>query len=167
MQKPHEMRYFDYVNAAYERVRDALERDALAICRAATKTSAARAASLAAELRINVGGLEVGTDVAIVVTGMTERPAAPTSPRTAVLGLEWKAAALPRLFPFMRAELAIYPLAPTETQLDFHGWYEPPLGAVGGALDALVGHRIADAAVHRFVSDVAAYLRATLSAGTT
>jgi len=163
VKRPHEIRYFDYVNASYERVRDVLERDALAICRAATKTSAARAASLAAALRINVAGFEVGTDITIVVTGMQETAAAPTSPRTAVLGIEWKAATLPRLFPFMRAELAIYPLAPTETQLDFHGWYEPPLGAVGGALDALVGRRIADAAVHRFVAEVAAYLRATLA----
>ena len=51
-----------------------------------------------------------------------------------------------------------------ETQLDFSGQYEPPLGAVGDAVDALVGHRIAEASVHRFVTDVARYLREHLAA---
>ena len=59
----------------------------------------------------------------------------------------------------MKAELSIYPLTPTETQLEFVGHYEPPLGIVGGALDATVGHRIAQASVDRLVTDVARYLR--------
>jgi hypothetical protein len=53
-------------------------------------------------------------------------------------------------------------LTATESQLDFFGVYEPPLGAMGKALNAMVGHRIADAAVHRFVGDVAGHLRETL-----
>lgn len=69
---------------------------------------------------------------------------------------------MPSLFPFMKAELSIYPLTATETQLDFLGVYEPPLGALGKALNAIVGHRIAEASVHRFVSDVAGYLRQSI-----
>ena len=53
----------------------------------------------------------------------------------------------------MTAVLAVYPLTATETQLDFSGQYDPPLGAVGDAVDALVGHRIAEASVHRFVTE--------------
>jgi hypothetical protein len=78
------------------------------------------------------------------------------------LHLEWAAANMPSLFPFMKAELAIYPLTATETQLDFSGLYEPPLGAVGKALNAIAGHRIAEVAVHKFVNDVAGYLRESL-----
>ena len=48
--------------------------------------------------------------------------------------LEWEAATMPRLFPFMKGDLDIYPLTSTETQLDFSGIYEPPLGAVGRGL---------------------------------
>ena len=77
--------------------------------------------------------------------------------------LEWQSARAPRWFPLMKAELAIYPLTATETQLDFLGHYEPPLGWLGSAIDAAVGHRIAEAAVHRFVVDVADYLRRTIS----
>ena len=79
------------------------------------------------------------------------------------LQLEWEAARMPRLFPIMKADLSIYPLTATETQLDFKGVYEPPLGPLGKAVNAMVGHRIAEVSVHRFVSDVAGYLRKTLA----
>ena len=69
---------------------------------------------------------------------------------------------MPRLFPLVKANLSIYPLTATETQLDFKGLYEPPLGLLGKAVNAMVGHRIAEVCVHRFVSDVARYLRETL-----
>jgi hypothetical protein len=59
----------------------------------------------------------------------------------------------------MDSVLTIYPLTATETQLDFLGRYDPPLGVVGDAMDALVGRRIAEASVHRFIGDVARYLR--------
>ncbi len=67
-----------------------------------------------------------------------------------------------RLFPLMKGELSLYSLTSSETQLDFSGFYEPPFGAVGRTMNAIVGHRIAEVSVHRFVSDVAAYLRQTL-----
>jgi hypothetical protein len=79
------------------------------------------------------------------------------------LQLEWQAAKMPNLFPLMKAELSIYPLTASETQLDFLGLYEPPFGAVGKAMNAIVGHRIAEVSVHRFVSDVTAYLRQVLA----
>ena len=162
MSSPPEIRYFDYVNAGYEQVRDILRRDALAVCRAATKTAAARAASLASELHVNIGGFEIGTDINITLAEVEERPADVKSPRTTTFALEWEAARRPRLFPFMHAKLVVYPLTATETQLELMSRYDPPLGVVGAALDALVGHRIADASVHRFLSEVAAHLRLTL-----
>jgi hypothetical protein len=41
--------------------------------------------------------------------------------------------------------------------------YTPPLGTIGSALDSLIGHRVADASVHRFVTDVASLLRGELA----
>jgi hypothetical protein len=78
------------------------------------------------------------------------------------LQVDWKAASAPGLFPLMKAELAIYPLTATETQLDFSGRYEPPLGWLGTVVDTAIGHRIAEASVHRFVAEVAHYLRTEL-----
>ena len=82
---------------------------------------------------------------------------------TTFMRLRWKAARAAALFPSMDAELIVYPLARDETQLELHGRYSPPLGAVGSALDSLVGYRIADASVHRFMTDVASLLRNELA----
>lgn len=161
MSKGREIRCYDYINQPYERVRDALSRDAPTLFQSATKAAASRAQSIASELRVNVGGLGVATDINISVNKIEETSEA-VAGRITRLHLEWAAANMPSLFPFMKAELAIYPLTATETQLDFSGLYEPPLGAVGKALNAIAGHRIAEVAVHKFVNDVAGYLRESL-----
>ena len=59
----------------------------------------------------------------------------------------------------MVATLSAWPLSPEETQIEIEGDYTPPLGAVGRALDAAVLHRVAEAAVHRFLEDVVEQLR--------
>ena len=163
MGKGRKIRCYDYVNHPYEQVRDALTKDALVVFQSATKAAASRARSIASELRVNIAGIEVGTDISISVTKIEENAGDVKLPPTTRVELEWEAAKSPRLFPFMQAELSIYPLTATETQLDFSGHYEPPLGALGSAINTVVGHRIADVSVHRFVSDVAGYLRTALA----
>ena len=162
MSKGREIRCYDYVNHPYEHVRDALRQDALTVFQSATKAAASRAQSIAAELHVDIGGIGVMTDIKISVKNVEEKVDAVWAPATRLL-LEWEAATMPRLFPLMKAELSIYPLTATETQLDFLGLYEPPFGAVGKAMNAIVGHRIAEVSVHRFISDVAAYLRKALA----
>jgi hypothetical protein len=160
MTKGREIRCYDYVNHPYQMVCDALQNDALAVFKTATKGAASRAESIASELRVSIGGLEVAKEIAIKVNDIAEDGSA-ASPKT-VLQIEWEAAESPGLFPLMNAELSIYPLTRTETQLDFAGLYKPPVGALGGAIDSIVGHRIAEVSVHRFIADVAAYLRTAL-----
>jgi len=162
MSQGQRIRSYDYVNHPYARVRDALKADPRAVFQSATKAAASRAKSLASELRIDVGGLKLAADIAIVVKEIVETPAAGGAGPSTVIRLEWEAVSLPHLFPFMQAELALYPLTATETQLDFSGTYQPPLGVLGSAMNAMVGHRIAEGSVHRFVTDVAEYLRTSL-----
>ena len=162
MSKGRKIRCYDYINHPYEQVRDALSEDALAVFQSATKAAASRARSIASELRVDIGGIGVEADIKISIKNIEEKsPEAMSVPATR-LQIEWEAAIMPRLFPLMKAELSIYPLTATETQLDFSGLYEPPLGALGKAVNAIVGHRIAEVSVHRFVSDVAGYLRQAL-----
>jgi hypothetical protein len=163
MSAAREIRSYDYVNHPYERVRNALSQNALTVFQTATKAAASRAESVAAELHVDFGGIGVKTDIKIFVKGIEERAPDASSPAATRLLLEWESATMPRLFPLMKAELSIYPLTATETQLDFSGIYEPPFGAVGKTMNAIVGHRIAEVSVHRFVGDVAAYLRQTLA----
>jgi hypothetical protein len=157
-----EIRSYDYVNHPYERVRDALKRNALQVFQSATKAAASRAQSVAAELHVDFGGIAVKTDINISVRNIEEIVDATSTPTMRLL-LEWEAATTPRLFPLMKGELSVYPLTSTETQLDFSGVYEPPFGAVGRTMNAIVGHRIAEASVHRFIGDVAGYLRQALA----
>jgi hypothetical protein len=161
--KGRKIRCYDYVNHPYERVRDALKQDALIVFQAATKTAASRARSVAAELRVDFAGIGVKTDIKIGVKNVDEKAGSSASTPTTKLTLEWEAAKMPRLFPLMKGELFVYPLTATETQLDFSGVYRPPFGTVGKTMNAIVGHRIAEVSVHRFVSDVAGYLRRELA----
>jgi hypothetical protein len=163
MSKRPQIRCYDYVNHPYERVRDALKRDALTVFQSATKAAASRAQSVAAELHVDVGSIGVKADIRISVKSIDDQVLeARATPATRLL-LEWEAASTPGLFPVMKAELSIYPLTATETQLDFCGLYEPPLGAVGKAMNAMVGHRIAEASVHRFIDELADYLRKNIA----
>ncbi len=168
-QEDHDMgtgrhiRCFDYVNHRYENVRDVLKANTAPVFSRATKGAASRADELASQLRVNVGALEIGTDIDIAVHSVEETQAAGTSSPVTRIQFEWKAKQSPRLFPVMHAELSVYPLTATETQLDFSGHYEPPLGVVGSAVDAVLGNRVADASIHRFLSEVASYLRANVA----
>ncbi len=163
MSKEPEIRCYDYVNHPYARVRDALSTDALNVFQSATKAAASRVQSIAAELHADIGGVGIKSDIKIFIKNVEEKllDATLSTPVTR-LRLEWEGATMPRLFPLMKAELSIYPLTATETQLDFWGIYEPPFGAVGKAMNAIVGHRIAEVSVHRFISGVAEYLRYAL-----
>ena len=162
MSEGREIHCYDYVNHPYQRVRDALSKDALAVFQSATKAAASRARSVASELRIDIGGIAVEAEIVISIQKIEEQVSDALAGPVTRLQLEWQAAKMPSLFPLMKAELSMYPLTATETQLDFRGVYEPPLGAVGKAMNAIVGHRIAEVSVHRFVSDVAGYLRQAL-----
>lgn len=162
MSKGPEIRCYDYVNHPYEQVRDALTKDPLRVFQSATKAAASRAQSIASELRVEMGGIAVQADIVISIKKTDEKSSKPPAGPVTRLQLEWQAAKIPSIFPLMKAELLIYPLTHTETQLDFSGFYKPPLGAVGKAVNAIVGHRIAEVSVHRFVSDVAESLRQTL-----
>ena len=159
MSKGRELRCYDYVNHPYDTVRDALREDALTVFQAATRGATTRAESIASELHVNIAGLKIAKEIAIKVNKIEEDASAPKT----ILQIEWEAAESPGLFPLMHAELSIYPLTRTETQLDFAGLYEPPAGALGGAIDSVVGHRIAEVSVHRFVADIATYLRSNLA----
>ena len=162
MSKGREIHCYDYVNHPYEQVRAALSKNTPAVFQSATKAAASRAQSIASELRIDIGGIRIEADIRVSIKNIEVKNHEVMSGPTTRLHLEWEAARMPRLFPIMKADLSIYPITATETQLDFNGLYEPPLGPLGKAVNAIIGHRIAEASVHRFVSDVAGYLRKTL-----
>lgn len=68
--------------------------------------------------------------------------------------LSWEATGAPGLFPRMDAELVASTVGPDLTHVAFRGSYQPPLGAVGRALDRAVLHRVAEASVKGFVDRI-------------
>jgi hypothetical protein len=163
--KGRQIHCYDYVNHPYEQVRSALSNNAPAVFQSATKAAATRAQSIASELRLEIGGIGIETDIRVSVKNIEVKERKARSAPATRLELEWKAEKMAHFFPVMKADLFIYPITATETQLDFNGRYEPPLGPLGKAVNAMIGHRMAEACVHRFISDVAEHLRTDLRSG--
>src|SRR5215813_855589 len=159
MSKGKPIRVYDYVNKPYREVCDHLISSGTDIFRKATKTAASQVGSFASELHVNLGGFELSTDISIKLLSVRENKKAVGSGLMTSMELVWEAAKLPHLFPLMKAELLIYPLTPTETQLELAGNYEPPFGFLGTAIDSVAGSRIAEASVRHFITDVAVHLR--------
>src|SRR5512139_1613445 len=161
MTRRHELKCYDYINRPVEQVRDALSADALKIFGRATRSAATRASDLGAELRVRIGALDIATDVEIQLLGTSDARSPDDKPATRI-DLTWRSNRRPGLFPAMTGALWVYALTPRETQIEFIGTYDPPLGLIGEAIDAVAMHRIAEASVQRFVSDVASFLRVEL-----
>jgi len=161
MLRPRELRCYAYIERPYGEVRDVFAKDAGAFFQRATTAAVERAGRLGAKLKVTIVGHELDRDVVIDVTNVdtTHKPPGADVTPAMCLSFRWQARTLASLFPSMRAELTVYPLSPDETELDLHGWYTPPGGALGSAIDALVGHRIARAAVLRFLEDVVERLK--------
>jgi predicted metal-binding membrane protein len=149
---------YDYVNQPYPRVRDAVLANPHAMFRHATAAAAAHAATL----HVRLGGIDLGTAVALQITGVKNDDAY-DRPATTVM-LEWQAANNPRMFPSMKATLVIFALSATETQLELRGHYHLPMGKLGAWIDDAVGHRLAEASVTRLLREVAGWLREALAA---
>jgi hypothetical protein len=163
MTRRHELRCFDYVNHPYGQVKRALSDNALSIFERATRSTANRAHEDGAELRVRIGAVEIAADIAIEVTAIARARSPANQPATRI-DLIWKSKRSPGLFPAMTGSLWAYALSPRETQLELTGSYDPPLGLLGDAIDAIALHRIAEESVRRFITDLASYLRAELPA---
>jgi hypothetical protein len=166
MSEPRKLRCYQYVNRPYDAVRELFRQRPLEIFQPATTSAAERANAVEANLRAGVAGIDVGVDVRIHLHAVREEEGvAGMSPVTRVT-LAWEATRAPSFFPVMRAELSFCPLTSTETQLEIEGTYRPPLGAVGNVVDAALGHRVAEATVHRFLDDIVEQIRRELPATT-
>jgi hypothetical protein len=153
---------YDYVTRTYEDVCALLRREPLDLLQRATTSAAARAQSLATSLRVELAGLEIGVDVRLCVRHICDHETLAGVLPALRIELTWEAINRPALFPSMLAELLVWPLSERETQIEIHGAYWTPMGPLGTAFDMAVGHRIADASVHRFLSDLVEQLRCEL-----
>jgi hypothetical protein len=113
---------------------------------------------------VGAGGLEIGVDVRPFVQRIVEEESVAGLAPVTRLEIGWEATRSPALFPSMSLELSAWPLSAGSTELRARGEYRPPLGPIGNALDAAIGHEIAEASVQRFVDDVVEEIRRELPA---
>lgn len=146
------------IDRSYESVRLLLRDRPDELLKKATTSAAARVESLIARLHVPIAGLEVGVDVRMFVGRIREQQAGSDGLPSTRVELSWNATTVP-LLPAMQAELTATRVAINETLLEIDGNYWLPLGALGRAIDAAVGHRIAEAAIHGLLADVAAEIR--------
>src|SRR5215204_425087 len=107
MKRDKTIRVYDYINHPYETVREKLSAEALEVFRSSTKIAALRAKSLASGQHVNFAGIEVGSDISVLIKAVEDEPKTVSSPQWTRIRLEWESGGLPRLFPFMRAELSV------------------------------------------------------------
>lgn len=72
--------------------------------------------------------------------------------------LRWEATGPAALFPRMDADVVVSRAGADATQIAFYGSYEPPLGALGRAIDRRVLHRVAELTVKRLLDTVISVL---------
>ena len=93
-----EIRSYDYVNHPYTKVRETLVADAAGIFRAATRVAADRARSVAAELRVTVGGVDVAAEIVFTIGTIEDATGGPHGAPVTRIPISWEAARNPRFF---------------------------------------------------------------------
>ncbi|MEX2238573.1 MAG: hypothetical protein WEB00_13675 [Dehalococcoidia bacterium] len=73
-----------------------------------------------------------------------------------VLPIHVRATGPASLFPRLEADIELTGLGPELTQLSLRGSYKPPMAFVGEAIDRLLLHRVAEAAVKALVEQLCA-----------
>lgn len=164
---PHDLHCYDYVSQPYERVRERLLEDPRRLLLRASKVAAARAQALRAQLRAVARPLELASRIEIRVSSIEGARSPLDEPSRRFLH-DLRADRAIAAFPVMHAILRAYPLTPTETQLELEGTYAPPLTVAGEVIatddiTAVMGRRIAEASMLRFIQEVAVHLRAELA----
>lgn len=158
MSNRHDVRASDTVNRSYEAVRAVLFAGPLSVFRQATMPDGTDDPARGVDLHAKAGPLHLSSEVIVEVQAIESSRSPDDEPATNFV-LQWHAVKRPGWFPVMHATLTIYPRGAAETHLELSGTYEPPLGVVGDALDAIALHKVAQQSVEGFVRDVAGFLR--------
>lgn len=148
--------FFEYVERqATDVLADLLSRRA-GIFQTATDSAVVKTEAFRGRMHVDVAGVDIGKDVTVEL-GEPEDTGYAT-----LIPIRWAAASQAAIFPSLDGLLEITPLnvEPLHplTQIGIIGHYRPPLSIVGRIGDAVLGHRIAEAAIRNFVLELAAAL---------
>jgi hypothetical protein len=149
---------FVQVNAPYSTVRDRLLEPTTRWLTDGATDAYAEGERLFLTISATGGAVTVGKRVQV------ELGTAYARGEGSVVPVSWWATGAERLFPTLDADLELMPMGPDQVMLTLMGRYEPPLGAVGRAVDRLVLHRVAETCVRGFLRRTAANLERSTAA---
>lgn len=110
-----------------------------------------------AQLDVDLVGRRVARDVSVTIADFVDVPGRVPLGR---VHLQWTPVDRTSLYPVLDADLEIEPINVSRTMVSILASYEPPLGRLGGVVDRLGMHRLAEATVRRFFSRLTAEVRA-------
>ena len=159
----HEVCEFRWLRIPYERVRTLLLTGAVDLLEPAASAGLAHSREVLTTLDAEVAGLHLEREVSISLGGFLDIG----DPLPILkMPLQWHAANHPELYPVMDGTLEAYPISGDRTQLSIQGHYRPPFGRLGTAIDKLILHRIAEAAVEHFLDQIAERIHAEVNGAT-
>ncbi|MGO8874167.1 MAG: hypothetical protein ACLQNG_00155 [Acidimicrobiales bacterium] len=71
-----------------------------------------------------------------------------------IVPIRWEPVAFERLLPMLDADIELLDLGDGHCRLSMSGRYQVPLAQLGATLDRLAMHRLAEASVRRFLSEI-------------
>lgn len=162
LNQPRTLCGYEQINRPFEEVARILRGQSSDLFRRATTSAMDRIVMRAPSLRVEMAGFKIAVETRVLVRRIRDAPALSDGVPSLSVELTWESLRAPRLFPHMLAELAATPLSATWTQLVLRGAYWTPMGRLGAAIDAAMGHRLAETAANQFLEDVTAQLRREL-----
>jgi hypothetical protein len=146
--------FYEYVRRTADDIVGAVTEPTSRLFQTATDRAVAGTDDLHSRLHVRVGGFDVGRDVTVELGAPERRPYA------VVIPIHWRATSHAALFPSLKASLEITEIDPDLPlcQLSIIGSYHPPVGPAGALGDRTLGHRLAEAAVRHFITELAARL---------
>ncbi len=131
-----------------------LESDARSVLSSATET----ATEAANDVVIHLEGAWRWFDVDETVTA--ELGELEKTRSSARLPVGWKADKNKRLLPSLDGHLGVYSLSAKHSELSYTATYAPPLGLFGGVEDFVLGRRILEAVLGRFLAEIVHHIEA-------
>ncbi|MFT7598926.1 MAG: hypothetical protein ACI8TP_001851 [Acidimicrobiales bacterium] len=136
----------------YGAIADLLEANPAAIMAAAAEQAVAAANEVVVHVEGKWAWFDLNEDVRAEL-GQLDRGAA-----MARLPISWGADKHKRLLPSLKGNLSVMSLSAKHSEISFTALYAPPLGLFGGVEDFLLGRRILEQVIGRFLDEVVAHL---------
>lgn len=114
-----------------------------------------------AKLEVEMGGLHLAKEVVFRVSDYVDVPGRLPMGR---LQMSWEPVEQTDLYPVVTADLEIEPIDDDRTMVSLLASYDPPLGRIGAIVDRVAMHRVAQAALGRFFSNLLHEIRESMQA---